>query len=279
MLLWRRRCVVLLPCVLLTAVHSRAQSPQNSHAKVELIAEQSTAPPGQPFWVGLLFRLDPGWHIYWQNPGDSGQPPTVQWQLPAGFTAGAIRWPQPIRLATGTVVDYGYEGQVLLMVPIKAPLALHFTRMPSVSADVKYIVCREICIPGKAHLTLAPPPGDDWARWRALFAQTRQQLPRPAPWSVTVEAIQSQIILTVRGAPQVSTTMFFPLEPDQIDNASKQEFEATRTGFRLRMKKSDLLVKPIKNLRGLIVLAPGRAFEIGGDGLTINGTPVHGSGN
>jgi len=266
---------VLSTCLLLCAAHAGAQSPENSHAKVELIAEQSKAPPGKPLWVGLLFRLDPGWHIYWQNPGDSGEPPEVQWQLPAGFSAGAIRWPQPIRLVTGTVVDYGYEGRVLLMVPIKGPLALHSTRMPSVSADVKYIVCREICIPGKAHVTLAAPPGGDWGPWRALFAQARQQLPRPAPWSVTAEASKSQFILTVRGAPQVPSVMFFPLEPNQIDNASRQEFEPTRSGFRLRLKKSDLLVKPITSLRGLIVLGPGRAFEVGADGFTINGTAVH----
>jgi len=256
---------VLLPWVtLMLAAYGRAQSPESSHASVVLIAEQNTASPGKPLWVGLLFRLDPGWHIYWQNPGDSGQPPSVQWQLPAGFSAGAIRWPQPVRLVSGTVVDYGYEGQTLLIAPIEGPSPARATTMPSVSADVKYIVCREMCIPGKAHLTLMAPSGGDWARWRALFAQARQQLPKPRPagWKVSAESGKSQFILTVRGAPHVESATFFPLDPDQIDNAGKQKLESVRSGFRMSLKKSDLLVKPVASLRGLIVLGPGRVFEV-----------------
>jgi len=256
---------VLLPCVLLLlAAPGRAQSPQLSHAKIELIVEQSTAPAGKPLWVGLLFRLDPGWHIYWQNPGDSGQPPSVQWHVPPGYSIGAIRWPQPVRLISGTVVDYGYEGQPLLMAPVTAASVARARAMPRVSGDVKYIVCREMCIPGKAHLTLATPDASDQARWRELFEQARQQLPQPAPpgWKLSAESDKSQFILTVRGAPHVGGATFFPLDADHIDNASKQEFVPTANGFRLTMKKSDLLVKPVATLRGLIVLGAGRSFEI-----------------
>ncbi len=100
MLLLRRRSIVLLTaCATLAfAGRSNAQLQPQPHLKVELISEQATAPPGQPLWVGLLFRLEQGWHIYWQNPGDSGEPPKIRWELPAGFVAGSIRWPQPIRL-------------------------------------------------------------------------------------------------------------------------------------------------------------------------------------
>jgi DsbC/DsbD-like thiol-disulfide interchange protein len=241
-----------------------AQSAADSHAKVELIAERNTAPPGRPLWTGLLFRLDPGWHIYWQNPGDSGEPPKVQWQLPPGFAAGTIRWPQPMRLGGRTVLDYGYEGQVLLMATIEGKSKQPATSVPSLSADVKYIVCRDMCIPGKAHLTLAPPPGGDWGPWRALFEQTRQQLPKPVPlgWKVSVESDKSHFIVSVRPGPQVQSASFFPLEPNQIENSSPQDFASNRTGFRLTLKKSDQLIKPIPTLRGLVVLGPGRAFEI-----------------
>ena len=264
-LLFRRNGVFLLPFVVLILVPGlSAQLLADSHAKVELIAEQNTAPPGRPLWVGLLFRLDPGWHIYWQNPGDSGEPPKIQWQLPLGFTAGTIRWPQPVRLGGGTVVDYGYEGQVLLMAPIEAGPKEHATSIPSLSADVKYIVCREMCIPGKAHLTLASPPGGDWGRWRALFEQAWQQFPKPIPpdWKVSVETDKSHFMVSVRATTQVQRARFFPLEPGQIENSSPQDFASHRTGFRLTLKKSDQLTKPISTLRGLIVLGPGRAFEI-----------------
>jgi DsbC/DsbD-like thiol-disulfide interchange protein len=266
MLLLRRRSIVLLTAGALLAFvgRSNAQLRAQQHLKVELISEQSPSPPGQPLWVGLLFRLEPGWHIYWQNPGDSGEPPKVQWELPAGFVAGSIRWPQPIRLGGGSVVDYGYEGQVLLMAPIQGPSSRNATSLPSLSADVKYIVCRDVCIPGKAHLTLSGPAGGDWALWRALFEQTRAQLPKPSPanWKVTAVSNKQHFILSVQARSQLTGAGFFPLEPGQIDNSSPQDFAPTHNGFRITLKKSDQLTKPVTNLRGLIVLGPGRAVEV-----------------
>lgn len=265
LVLSRQSILRLTVCAMVAlAEHSYAQLPAETHIKLELISEQATAPLGQPLWVGVLFRLEPGWHIYWQNPGDSGEPPKLQWELPPGFTAGPTRWPQPIRLGAGSVIDYGYEGQVLLMAPIKGAPGRNATSIPRLSADVKYIVCREVCIPGKAHLTLSAPAGANWAPWRALFDQTRAQFPKPMPasWKVTALADKQHFILTVQARPQVSSASFFPLEPSQIENSSAQDFALTHTGFRLTMKKSEQLTKPITSLRGLIVLGPHRAFEV-----------------
>jgi DsbC/DsbD-like thiol-disulfide interchange protein len=254
-----------MACAMLAfAGRSNAQSPAESHLRVELISEQSMASPGQTLWVGVLFRLDQGWHIYWQNPGDSGEPPRVQWELPTGFVAGSIRWPQPIRLGSGSVVDYVYEGQLLLMAPIQGPSIRNKTSTPSLSADVKYIVCRDVCIPGKAHVTLSGPPGADWAPWRALFERTRSQLPKPAPagWKVAAESAKQNFTLSVQATQHLSGASFFPLEPGQIDNSSPQDFATTHDGFRLTLKKSDQLTTPITILKGLIVLGPGRAIEV-----------------
>ena len=259
---WKLVWLMLVP-ISFFAVRAATQSPAESHAKVELIAEQNTAPAGKPLWVGVLFRLDPGWHIYWKNPGDSGQPPQVEWQLPQGFTAGSILWPVPIRMVTGSIVDYGYEGQVLLMVPISSQSKQN-TMLPNASADLKYIVCREICIPGKAHLALVPSPNSDDKQLLSLFRQTRQELPKPMPrsWKLVVESNKSQFILTVRGGSQISKASFFPMEPDQVDNSSSQPFASNRAGFQLTLKKSDQLIKPISTLKGLIVVGTGQAFEV-----------------
>jgi DsbC/DsbD-like thiol-disulfide interchange protein len=264
--LFRRSLGLSVLCAVLAfAALCNAQSPvDSSHAKVQLIAEQKTAMPGKPSWVGLLFRLDPGWHIYWQNPGDSGEPPKVQWQLPAGYNAGPILWPQPIRLGSGTVIDYGYEGQVLLMAPIEAASQGSASPPPNLSADVKYIVCREMCIPGKAHLTLSAPADGDWSRWRALFEQTRQQLPKRAPtiWKVSAKSDKTHFILLVQGAPGAKSASFFPLIPDEIDNSASQALASNRSGFQLTLKKSDQLTKPVATLNGLLILGPARSYEV-----------------
>jgi hypothetical protein len=105
---------------------------------------------------------------------------------------------------------------------------------------------------------------DDWAPWRALFEQTRAQLPKPAPasWKVAAVSAKQHFILSVQATQHLSGASFFPLEPGQIDNSSPQDFAPTHNGFRLTLKKSDQLTKPITTLKGLIVLGPGRAFEV-----------------
>lgn len=247
---------------------ARAQSAERaapeSHAKVELIAD-SSAGSSATRWVGALFRLDPGWHVYWENPGDSGTPPKIEWHLPASYKAGAIRWPTPKRLGSGSVVDYGYENQVLLMAPITRGAGAAGSE--AISADVKYVVCSEICIPGKAHVTL-PKDGTgaesiDARRSHSLFEETRTELPKPAPasWKISATQDNGHIVLRVGLRTQSSIT-FFPLEPDVVSNSAPQQLSVEDDGIHLALAKSDQLVKPISRLRGLIVFPTGAALEI-----------------
>ncbi len=71
-----------------------------------------------PFRVGLHFRLAPGWHTYWRNPGDAGVAPDLSLVLPPGASAGPIAWPTPRRVAEGPVMTYAYTGDVLLPVTV-----------------------------------------------------------------------------------------------------------------------------------------------------------------
>src|SRR5947209_7877112 len=102
-----------------------AQPVPAKHSQVELLSRLTAVRPGQELLLGVHFVLEPGWHIYWVNPGDSGQPPAFKWQLPAGFSAGEIQWPRPERMQnTPQLADYGYHGDVLLAVPVRvAPSA------------------------------------------------------------------------------------------------------------------------------------------------------------
>jgi DsbC/DsbD-like thiol-disulfide interchange protein len=252
-----------------------AQTPESpaseSHAKVELVREEPTGRTGDRVWVGLLFHLDPGWHIYWQNPGDSGEPPKVQWELPPGWNAGAIRWPLPARLGHGPVVDYGYERRVLLMAPLERATATTST-LTSIGADVKYLVCSDICIPGKVHLMLSFPANDvapkraaePASEHRSLFEKTRAQLPRtmPTAWKASATQQNDRFILSVRTGSQVRSATFFPLESGQIENSAPQLFSSNTTGFQLALRKSDQLTKSPPALKGLLVLDSVQAFDI-----------------
>lgn len=256
---------------LVFSVRAEGQSTPPSHAKIELIADD--APPSSgTVWVGLLFHMDPGWHIYWQNPGDSGTPPRVEWQLPAWYRAGAIRWPTPIRLAHNSIVDYAYEDEVLLMAPIERSSNSRGEMAIAIAADVRYIVCSDVCIPEREHLTLTLPSRSsetddaegDPAQWHSIFQRTRLRIPRPAPskWGLSVESSKDEFVLSVHtGVPAKSAT-FFPLNPNEVENSAPQAFTSTEDGLRLTLRKSEQLAKPVATLRGLVVLGPESAFEV-----------------
>jgi thiol:disulfide interchange protein DsbD len=171
---------------LLCAGRVRGYDTTIPHGALELIAEKQWIAAGHTIDVALRFQLEKGWHIYWVNPGDSGEPPRVDWRLPSGLNAGAIEWPAPLRFETSsTIVDYGYLDDVLLMVPVRADAKLA-QPTAQLEAEVKVLICsHEMCIPGKAQVSLTLPiksePADLDARNAGLFAAARKSLPRPAP--------------------------------------------------------------------------------------------------
>jgi DsbC/DsbD-like thiol-disulfide interchange protein len=250
------------------AAAAGAQRPRAHHARVELIAEQAAIVPGKRFWVGLQFQLDPGWHIYWKNPGDSGTPPKVQWDLSPGFSAGEFLWPVPMRLGEPPIVDYGYESEVLLMLPVAAPANLTLGSTVTLGAKITVVVCRDICMADSAVVRLVLPVAKNAAGQaspsHALFAQTRAQLPRPAPrnWKIRALDGKGQFTLEVTTGVRQGQAAFFPLKEEQIDNAATQALVPLPRGVRLTLKKSDQLLKPISVLKGVLVFGPGRVYEI-----------------
>lgn len=245
-----------------------AQSFTGSHAKIALLAENGVLKPGQTASIGLFFDLEQGWHIYWINPGDSGEAPRVQWALPKGFRAGEIRWPVPVRLVTGSVIDYGYQGRVLLSVPLQVPADYGPGAAAKLAADVKYLICREVCIPAKGHAELLLPPAKgattDAAATRQLFADAREHWPKPLPAGAKAQARDDgkNFILSVETASPEAKASFFPLEEDQLDNDVPQSVTSSGNTIQITLRKSDQLRKPISVLKGVVVFSPDRAYEV-----------------
>src|SRR6266576_1978263 len=190
--------VLLFMVVLIPLPGARASAATIPHGTVDLVAENQWIAPGSQTYFGLNFHLEKGWHIYWVNPGDSGQPPRVQLHLPAGLSEGEIEWPAPRRLGTSTIVDFGYDDAVMLLVPVRASSTLPTNQVAQIAADLRVLVCREICVPGKANISLALPtksmPPEVDARSSALITAARKSLPRQAPrdWDFTVTASNNQ---------------------------------------------------------------------------------------
>jgi thiol:disulfide interchange protein DsbD len=258
----------LISTVMVLATASAWVRPaETDHLKVQLISDTDSVQPGRPLLVGLHFEMQKQWHIYWRNPGDSGEPPRVRWKLPAGFQAGEVQWPAPERLGSGTVIDYGYQESVLLPVEIQTP------RTPlapggsiTLSAEVSWLVCRDMCVPGKADLTLSLPvrmaPGPVSAS-HTLFQEAGSRLPKPMPpaWRTEATSEKEFFVLTIQGAG-VAKASFFPLEADQIDNASPQTTTSLPGGVQLTLKKSDQLSKTPARLDGVLKLSSGRVYAV-----------------
>ena len=115
----RFRSYLILQFALLLPLVSHAQATASApHLSVQLVVPPAQIYPGQNFTAGLYFKLEPGWHVYWINAGDSGEPPTIHWTLPAGLTADALQFPAPKRLPLGPLMDFGYENEVLFPIPM-----------------------------------------------------------------------------------------------------------------------------------------------------------------
>jgi DsbC/DsbD-like thiol-disulfide interchange protein len=245
-----------------------AQQSSAQHARVELISRQASIAPGADLQLGVHFVLEPGWHIYWINPGDSGQPPVFKWRLPAGFTAGEIQWPRPERMQPiQQLADYGYHGEVLLPLTLHVPPAFNSQTPAEIGTEAKWLVCREVCIPEHAQLQLALPVTVQATMNQSaapLFAATEKLLPQPLPrgWRASATSAKEEFVLTIVAGKPVTKALFFPLEPAQVDNPAPQKLQSSSAGARILLKKSDLLLKPITVLRGVLVMPDGPAYRI-----------------
>jgi len=130
------------------ALPSLGGSFSTHHTTAKLILSTDTAKPGDTIWAGVDLKMEPGWHTYWKNSGAAGLPTKIQWQLPAGITAGEIQWPLPEKLPPAEVTTYGYEDETMLIVPLTVETNSNLPMgQVDVKANVSWLECKDVCIP------------------------------------------------------------------------------------------------------------------------------------
>lgn len=250
---------------------------ERPHVRAELIAETAAICPGTPFWVAIRFELEEHWHTYWRNPGDSGQPTSIKWNLPPGFVADDIQWPIPKRIEVGGLVGYGYETEVLHLIRITPPADLPVGKPVTLAGKVRWLACKEECIPGDAELKLtlpvtneAPPP----SAWVEAFARARAQLPLPtSDWKLraTLEG-DAVVLLLTPPTPETPLTeaTFFPFEELVIEGAEPQTLTRVKGGYALRMARSKVAEEPPTRLAGVVATPNGWRGPGTEPGLTVD---------
>ncbi|MDX1513515.1 MAG: protein-disulfide reductase DsbD family protein [Gammaproteobacteria bacterium] len=235
---------------------------KTEHVVATLAPAVAVVSPGAIFPVALHQKIRTGWHTYWENPGDSGQRIDIQWTLPAGVTAGALRYPVPKTIPVGPLMNFGYTGEAAVLADIAVSADWPAGRPLELSAHATWLVCEEICIPEEARFTLSLPTGPDTVVLepvRELFARAEAALPRPAPWPVTVRDAGDHLILGL-GAPlgpeAVGHSHFFPRHWGHLDHAAPQKTQSSGTGIEWILPKGDL--PPAGVLEGVLALGGGQ---------------------
>jgi thiol:disulfide interchange protein len=215
------------------------------NVKARLVSEVKAVGPGQVFWIALELNIRDGWHTYWRNPGDSGEPTKLTWQLPPGFTAGDIVWTTPHRFEIAPLVNYGYAKHAMHLVQITAPKDLQAGTAVTLAAKASWLVCSDVCIPEDAALQLQLPAvgaaGGIDAGEAALFTAARGELPSAQPAATSARIQGDQLILTLGkewGATlsQIQSLSFFPYAEGGIEYAAPQKLTRTKDGVELSMK-------------------------------------------
>jgi thiol:disulfide interchange protein DsbD len=254
---WRRLVALLLVAMLVGLWAPAARALESATVRsprdvVSIVTDTDAVAPGTPFRAGLRFRLSPGWHVYWQNPGDAGVAPDVSFTLPAGAHASGIDWPAPTLLREGPVVVYSYADTVLLPVTITPPATLTGPKL-HLAAHADWLVCEKICVPEQGDFALDVPVGAPAASAEApLFAATDRLIPRPSPFTARISP-HGRLAVAGPGlsAKTVADAWFLPAAWGPIDQSAPEKFSADDGGIAIALKPGPGF-KPGEALHGVL---------------------------
>lgn len=250
-----------------------ATGPQRTERiEAELVPMSAWATPGSTVIVAVRQKIEPGWHTYWRNPGDSGGPTTLDWTLLGGVKAGDIVWPLPERQRLQTLMNFGYSGIVYLPVPIEVPASARPGETLHLKTDALFMVCSdEMCVPDELTLALDVPVREGAApldpRHGAAIQAVVETAPRPAGVMARAGLADGVLTLTATGGPLTGATprqaFFFPFKGGLIDHAAVQTGERGPDGVTLKIKGGrGLLTNGLTGPVAGVLMTDAGAWEI-----------------
>jgi thiol:disulfide interchange protein/DsbC/DsbD-like thiol-disulfide interchange protein len=252
------KALLTLLAALFFATAAAAQIDNLPKVHARLIAEHDALAPGATETIAFEQDIRAGWHTYWLNPGDVGQPTTLDWSLPAGWKAGALQWPYPKRLPVGPFMDYGYEGKAWILSSVTAPADAKAGDTVTLSAKASWLVCKEVCVPEDATLTLPVKIGASTASPEAAaFAAARTKIPTTSPWAAHY-ALGAVLDLYIAARPLAAahpqSAVFFPSEDGMVTGPAAQLLGFAPNGVVLRLSPGKKIARRGGALDGVLVL-------------------------
>ncbi|MEE2565934.1 protein-disulfide reductase DsbD family protein [Hyphobacterium marinum] len=245
------RLLTLLTVLIAFPVQAGAQSAFLSDERMveaSLVTSRDTVQPGDRFHVGLRLEITDGWHTYWRNPGDSGEPTRIEWQLPDGFQAGEIVWPAPEVFPFGPLTNYGYAYEVVL--PVEITVSPDVTPgFHTLTGSATWLVCEEICIPEgaaiEAYVTVGDAPEVN-RRGTALIERALSQAPGGEDGPVAgLRRTGERLLLTVATPDdgvitgEIRNLRYFPYSGRLIDHSAEQAWALEAEGLAVDLQARD----------------------------------------
>jgi len=244
------------------------------HTQVTLLLSAADARPGDTIYAGVDMKMEPAWHTYWKNPGDAGQATKIEWQLPPGISAGEIQWPLPSKLPPAEVTTYGYEDEVMLIVPLTIGTSLKTNSnlamgQVELKAKVSWLECKETCIPAdqavaaKLNIAAETKTSSDAAliqSWKTKLPRTDNIFSFQAWWEKPATGDTRPLIVQGQQMPGdtllVDKSEFFPAPApnEQFEIQSATEKVPDAAGFALRKTVKKFSGDWPKEISGLVVV-------------------------
>ena len=227
--------------LLLFSFFGSAEIVDTGHARISLIKDHSDFVPGTSINIGLKVSMDKGWHTYWRNPGDSGGPIVIDWDLPKGFSVSDIKWPLPEKIEYPPLMTYGYEDFVIYPMVLSIP-ADYSDDYFEMAADI--LICADVCIPesGKISSNLLDIESD------SLIYEWLESIPSKS-LPITTSLNDNNLEIKFTFEKEIKEIYFFPDENNSIDYSSKQNFYKKDDDYFLSIK---LFNDEFQNVSGVL---------------------------
>ena len=259
------------------STNTLAANNETELVKVALLSEAISAPKDRGIiWVGLHQKLQPNWHTYWRYAGDSGLPTQLKWEKFENVEIGKIHWPLPGVIKVGSLVNYGYENETLLLVP----LTVKKNGPINLKAVAEWLVCREICIPQRKVLSLNLPAGNGEINPvnASLFKKFRRLVPEDLHWPSKVFSIGNQITLIITmntdELKSIEALRVFPGIDGLIENGEIQKFSKNKKNIIINMKAGYAIEEGLKFFEGMINIKRSRNGSLDNQSYRIKKLPL-----
>ena len=272
---------VLAWCLALPAMASQSLPVDTGKVTASLVSSHDSVAPGQEFYIALRTELDDKWHTYWRNPGDSGEPVQIDWELPESVTAGRINWPLPYAIPTGPIVNYGFEGTPLFPVKFRVSPDAAQGSVITVVSNFYYLVCKDVCIPEQGSVSLQIAVGDsiEDTRWKAEIDSALAASPIRGSVQGGIKKTGESLEMSFTNLPEgdYSKAYFYPYDQGILGHSDPQLITRGDDGLRLTTKPDYIWEEATpKVFEGVltynvdgkltgtnVALAVGQSFDIG----------------